>query len=1129
MAAVGMSSPSAPVRFLSSVPSPPGCERSSTWAPFVACTPQNTGSDTHTAPVLTLNASVSAAHSPPRVSGLNHQDLESSGRSRRSSNHTESKSTNYRPQATIEEVVDVDDAVTSRRAARKRRESGENKCVSNNSPILSRSSRSLGNIAEEEVASHAGPPPYSVHSSSVHGCHTHNNSQSSESKLLKTAGLRHSHSSSRAPPSAASMLYDESGRNSVERAKHRSDNPLVVAAHSAKKKHKNAGESSVSSNSRLYSHSCKRRDGEAAASNADTLARPSRKASAHGSRAHTESKEYDSRTTTGSRHTHSSSHSLGPNSPILKEYDEPDQDFIEQAKHHDYKRRTSRLDSTSSMDKTVKKSSGSKDIKPSIPKGSSLRNLVVPGLHEEPEAHAHSPRCQVDKKRRETSEIALVHPERTPVRILVRGFVVAHAKLGQQAIVLLVLPQNYFESALYLTVVSCMLVLVCAIQALALVHLERRFVRILAHAGETSAESCPARNDARLTDQEHHCHFLKHRAASRSCETSSIIKEKSKSDAPCFTTDASVTALSMDEAEKASISALENAHAAVDAARLRRVALEKRKRDIEIQFAAIQEQAWVALADLKSMCSQQPSVEKCKQTPQFLPTHAKGPAPVETGKADAKKLKAHMLEESPSTYTEYDRVCQSSAENLQRDLVPHQVTPSRAPTTADRAECQNLRSAAVTAQVLKLRDAVSQNLFIDDELHNIHGCSGRKLDAVRPQDGGGSSIRSFSFHCDSSNCRVRSADGGEMVFASFSSESVGNIFGFDGANLRRQSNDPHPESVASARKCGAMDSRKIHKTVSSETGVNRPSTAVVSVTLKTLPGGATYGDPEARSGEIIAQSYGLCGGDIPSTENIGPKIGLSNSIASSPSIPPIPNRLASPASSSSSNPRSTAIQASSVSLSSRTQIACTFPSFPSMSPRSSALLAVPHAPPVSPPALSSCFQNTTDTEHVHNASAQPQHASLDPVIDSRRADSAYASAPATSISTVRRANSALISVAVAVALTPSYPVLPEAHGSPSKLPSRARDVPKPLTELHAPSRSASPQAARRDYSERAFSVAAVAPTSSTSLSASSAPPMLASKSTCTLLPQHLTAPEMGSVRSASFAADLHPLHPASAF
>ncbi|KAF8206700.1 hypothetical protein K438DRAFT_1963020 [Mycena galopus ATCC 62051] len=195
-----------------------------------------------------------------------------------------------------------------------------------------------------------------------------------------------------------------------------------------------------------------------------------------------------------------------------------------------------------------------------------------------------------------------------------------------------------------------------------------------------------------------------------------------------------------------------------------------------------------------------------------------------------------------------------------------------------------------------------------------------------------------------------------------------------------------------------------------------------------------------------------------------------------------------------------------------------------MSPRSSVLLAVPHAPPASPPALSSCFQNTTDTEHVHNASAQPQRASLDPVIDSRRADSAYASAPATSI-TVRRANSAPISVAVTVALAPSYPALPEAHGSPSKLPSRARDIPKPLMELHAPSRSASPQAARRDYSERAFSVAAVAPTSSTSLSASSASPMLASKSTCTLLPPHLTAPEMGSVRSASFAGDLLPLHP----
>ncbi|KAF8199236.1 hypothetical protein K438DRAFT_1966456 [Mycena galopus ATCC 62051] len=188
----------------------------------------------------------------------------------------------------------------------------------------------------------------------------------------------------------------------------------------------------------------------------------------------------------------------------------------------------------------------------------------------------------------------------------------------------------------------------------------------------------------------------------------------------------------MDEAEKASIRALENAHAAVDAARFRRVALEKRKRDIETQLAAIREQAWVAFVELESTRSQQPSVEKCKQTSQFLPTHAKGPAPVETGKADAKKLKAHMLEESPSTHTEYDRARQSSAENLKRDLAPHQVTPSRAPTTADRAECQNLRSSAVTAQVLKLRHAVSQDLLIDDESHNIHGCSGRKLDAVRP-------------------------------------------------------------------------------------------------------------------------------------------------------------------------------------------------------------------------------------------------------------------------------------------------------------------------------------------------------------------------------------------------------------
>ncbi|KAF8199235.1 hypothetical protein K438DRAFT_1759136 [Mycena galopus ATCC 62051] len=92
-------------------------------------------------------------------------------------------------------------------------------------------------------------------------------------------------------------------------------------------------------------------------------------------------------------------------------------------------------------------------------------------------------------------------------------------------------------------------------------------------------------------------------------------------------------------------------------------------------------------------------------------------------------------------------------------------------------------------------------------------------------------------------------------------------------------------------------------------------------------------------------------------------------------------------------------------------------------------------------------------------------------------------------------------------------------------PKRRRDVPKPLTELHAPSRSASSQAARRDYSEHAFSVAAVAPTSSTSFSASSASPMLTSKSTCTLLPPHLTSPEMGSVRSASLAADLLPLDP----
>ncbi|KAF8160465.1 hypothetical protein K438DRAFT_1776457 [Mycena galopus ATCC 62051] len=122
-----------------------------------------------------------------------------------------------------------------------------------------------------------------------------------------------------------------------------------------------------------------------------------------------------------------------------------------------------------------------------------------------------------------------------------------------------------------------------------------------------------------------------------------------------------------------------------------------------------------------------------------------------------------------------------------------------------------------------------------------------------------------------------------------------------------------------------------------------------------------------------------------------------------------------------------------------------------MSPRSSAPLAAPGVPPASPPALSSCFQNTTDTEQAHNASAQPQRASLDPVIDSsRRADSAYASAPATSI-TACRANSAPVSVAITVALAPSYPALPEAHGSPSKRPRRVAAISFPLSRCDSSS------------------------------------------------------------------------------
>ncbi|KAF8199994.1 hypothetical protein K438DRAFT_1759025 [Mycena galopus ATCC 62051] len=256
-------------------------------------------------------------------------------------------------------------------------------------------------------------------------------------------------------------------------------------------------------------------------------------------------------------------------------------------------------------------------------------------------------------------------------------------------------------------------------------------------------------------------------ANSHSRETSSIIKEKSKSDTPCFTTNLSVTALSIDKAEQPSIGALKNAYTAIHATRLRCVALEKRKCELESQIAAIQEQARVTFTEFESTHCKQLSMEECKQslkTAELLSTRVKAPAALTTVyKADVKKSKAHVLGASPRALTKYDQARTSSADNLQRDLAPQHITLSPASGTA---------VPIGSAQVLKLQHAMSQEFPMKGESHNVQSYSSSKLGEVQPQHGGGVSP-------------VRFADRGEMAFASFPSESVGNIFGFDGANCRR--------------------------------------------------------------------------------------------------------------------------------------------------------------------------------------------------------------------------------------------------------------------------------------------------------------------------------------------------------
>ncbi|KAF8188814.1 hypothetical protein K438DRAFT_2145841 [Mycena galopus ATCC 62051] len=720
---------------------------------------------------------------------------------------------------------------------------------------------------------------------------------------------------------------------------------------------------------------------------------------------------------------------------VLLECDEPGKkNRVEHTKHRDHKRRSSRHDSKSSMDNTATRSSGSKTSQSTILKGSP-RKLAVPGINKEPEARAGAPRCWMDKRGREISAgTACSNTASSASKSLRMSTMMDRSQLRARSRVRDTGAHSRSPRA----------------KARSRSRMRNESVTRTRSSrsnfeSETSAESCNTRNEARLTDQEHHCQLPKHRAASRSRETSSIIKEKSKLDTPCSTTDASATASSIDEAEQASIRALETAYAAVDAARLRRVAFEERKRDLETQIAVIQ--ARVALAEFGST---REDYKQSLKTAERLPTHA----------------------------TVYDQARQSSADNLQRNLASHHIRIC-ATTTAVDAECR----------------------IINDEAHDVHSGSGGKPDAVKSQDGGGSFKRSVFFHYsgnDHTDQPVRSADGGEMPLASIPSKSVGEMFICYGDNPRRHSNHIYPKSGASSQRCGAVDSQKA---ISGEMGINGPSTAVVSVALQTktrgLPKGATYSDPEPRSREIIAQSVGLCGGDIPSTEKLGrsySKIAMHDPVHKYSTA----SCLFSPTTSSSCDARRRSVSAESpssnehlISLPHMQNTGGTFGEDEEVKKKESgetglqdrsetrsgdrSEMATPKtwSPSVLPPSNRLAFParssssrlrciTTVTPSGLRSSGPQTSHSSSPSHLTSAH-PSPSSSPPRLPSSNPRPSyNDGFMDTAFSLRSTAS-PTL-------RSLNNRARDVPKPLTELHALSRSASPQAARRDYSERAFSL-----------------------------------------------------------
>ncbi|KAJ7215291.1 hypothetical protein B0H12DRAFT_1274306 [Mycena haematopus] len=141
------------------------------------------------------------------------------------------------------------------------------------------------------------------------------------------------------------------------------DYPSIVVAHVVKEKRRNIEAISVSFDSQIASRLHKDMDGQAGAGDAGTIFPFSRKADTHSSRTHGElrPKECDSLTKTTLCHTRSSSRSIHPVAWTLKEQDDPGV-HAERAKYRDDEQRSSSHTSTHSSSSNATKSAVSKNM-----------------------------------------------------------------------------------------------------------------------------------------------------------------------------------------------------------------------------------------------------------------------------------------------------------------------------------------------------------------------------------------------------------------------------------------------------------------------------------------------------------------------------------------------------------------------------------------------------------------------------------------------------------------------------------------------------------------------------------------------------------------------------------------------